>query len=242
MGKSSRKKPIRPTKRKSGTLGFSAVIAVVVVLGIIGIVLSRGEDKASAVGPDIGEHWHAALGINVCGEWKPNTPQYEAATGIHSHGDGFIHMHPASRAGANQRATVGLFLDQAGEKVNAKELELADGADLKNGDKCPNLDNKVGKIRWSVNDKEKSGNPANYVPNDGDVVALAFLPEGEKIGVPPVVGSGQGPTDIPGAEQQQIPQELLDQLENQTPTTGPTTDSSAPTTDSSAPTTDTTAK
>lgn len=242
MGKSSRKKPIKPSKRKAGTLGFSLVIAVMVVVGIVGIVLSRGGDEASAVGPAIGDHWHAALGVNICGEWKPNTPQYEAATGIHSHGDGYIHMHPGSGAGAGQRATVGLFLDQAGEEISENAVELSDGTDLKNGNECPNLDDQAGKVRWSVNGEEKSGNPANYVPADGDVVALAFLPEDVEIGTPPVVGTGQGPTDIPGA-QPQIPQELLDQLENQTTaTSGPTTDSSAPTTDSSAPTTETTAQ
>lgn len=232
MGKASRKKPIKPTRRRSGSLGFSIAIAVVIALGILGIVLSRGSDTASAVGPDIGEHWHAALGINVCGEWKPNTPQYEAATGIHSHGDGFIHLHPGSRAGSNERATVGLFLDQAGEAISDKAIQLADGTDLKNGNECPNLDKKAGKVRWSVNGKEKKGDPSRYVPADGDVIALAFLPAGEEIGVPPVASAGQGPTDIPGAQpQQQIPQDLLDQINSQTTvTSGPTTDSSTPTT------------
>ncbi len=40
-------------------------------------------------------------------------------------------------------------------------------------------------MRWSVNGEEKTGQPGDYVPNDRDVVAIAFLPEGVDIGTPP---------------------------------------------------------
>ncbi|MGH9005876.1 MAG: hypothetical protein ACRDYV_22345, partial [Acidimicrobiia bacterium] len=175
MVKGPKKKNIRkPKARKSGTLGFAAIIGVIALLGVGGIIASKSGSKAGAsAGPDIGEHHHAALGINICGQWKPNTPQYESAKGIHSHGDGFIHMHPYSRAGANENATVGLFLDQAQEKVSNDSIKLSDGTDLKNDDECANLDNKPGKLRWSVNGEEKKGNPARYVPEDRQVVALA---------------------------------------------------------------------
>ncbi|MGH8972872.1 MAG: hypothetical protein ACRD0C_06670 [Acidimicrobiia bacterium] len=198
MAKGPKKKNIRkPKARKSGTMGFAAVIGVIALLGVVGIVASKSGDSAgAATGPDIGEHHHAALGINICGQWKPNTPQYESAKGIHSHGDGFIHMHPYSRAGANENATVGLFLSQADEKVTNDSIKLGDGTDLKNGDECVNLDGKPGKLRWSVNGEEKKGNPARYVPNDRDVIALAFLPEGEDIGTPPIAGSN--PSDLGG--------------------------------------------
>jgi hypothetical protein len=213
MAKGPRKKNIRkPKPRKSGTLGFAAIIGVIGLLGIIGIVASKGGDAGAQAGPDIGEHFHAALGINICGQWKPNTPQYESAKGLHSHGDGFIHMHPYSRAGANENATVGLFLTQADEKVTNNSITLGDGTDLENGDECANLDKKPGTLRWSVNGKEKKGNPARYVPSDRDVIAIAFLPDGEEIGTPPIAGSnpsdvgGQTPQTVPGqADPNQIP-------------------------------------
>lgn len=204
MARGPKKKNIRkPKPRKSGTLGFAAIIGVIALLGVIGIVASKGGDAGAKVGPNIGEHFHAALGVNICGQWKPNTPQYESAKGVHSHGDGFIHMHPYSRAGANENATIGLFFSQADEKVTADSIKLADGT-WKNGDKCANLDKKPGKVRWSVNGKEKKGNPARYVPSDRDVFALAFLPDGEEIGTPPI--AGQNPSDVGG---------------NQTPPTAP---------------------
>ncbi|HLF40395.1 MAG TPA: hypothetical protein VI854_02860, partial [Acidimicrobiia bacterium] len=207
MGKSSRKKASRPTsRRRSGALGFSVVIAAIVVLGVAGIVASRDDnDSTTQSGVQIGDHWHAAFGVNICGEWQPNPPEYEAATGVHSHGDGFIHLHPFSRAGAGSNATVGLYMKQAGEKISATNIELLGGIKQRNGDKCANLGDKPGTIRWSVNGEEKQGDPGDYVPNDGDVVAIAFLPEGEEIGVPPVARGGQGPTDVPIAPEMPAP-------------------------------------
>src|SRR5919108_289734 len=112
-------KRVRPRRQKRSALGYSVIMTLVVVLGIAGIALSRGDRNpgSGGVGPAIGDHWHAALGVNVCGQWKPNTPQYESGSGIHSHGDGFIHIHPFGRAGAGKNASVGLFLEGAGEKA-----------------------------------------------------------------------------------------------------------------------------
>lgn len=190
----------RPKPRRGGSLGFGIVITCVVLLGVGGIIASRGSDDGEKAGPAIGDHWHAALGVNVCGEWKPNTPGYESPKGIHSHGDGLIHMHPNSSAGAHERATVGLYLSQAGDEVDKKSIKLADGTDVSDGDECPNLDNKPAGVRWAVNGKEKARgtDPSKYVPNNGDVVAVAFLPQGTDIGVPPQASAV--PSDVPGAQ------------------------------------------
>ena len=227
MGKASRKKgSLRVEQRKSGSLAFGAIITAIVIIGIAGIALSRSGGPANNLsGPNIGDHWHAAFGVNICGSWKTNTPQYEAATGIHSHGDGFIHMHPRSRAGANDNATVGLFLKQAGEEVSETQIKLGDGTDMKNGDVCKNLDNKAGKVRWSVNGEERKGNPADFVADDTDVVALAFLPDGTEIGTPPVARGGAAPSDLPGAQQQvpidPAPSDSAPGTEVTTPSTSP---------------------
>lgn len=211
MGKASRKKdPRRARQRKPGATAFGLVLTAVAVVGVVGIALSRtGEDSRPSVGPAIGEHYHAALGVNVCGEWKPSTLQYESAAGIHSHGDGFMHLHPFSNAGSGKKASVGFYLEQAGEKVTGTSIKLSDGTELTNGDECPNLGMKSGKVRWSVNGKEQEGDSSDYVParceeadpgKTCDVIALAFLPEGEEIGTPPVARTGQGPSDVPGGQ------------------------------------------
>ena len=221
MAKGPKKKTVRkPKARKSGTLGFMAIIGVIGLLGVAGIIASRGGGTAGAEGgPDIGDHHHAALGINICGQWKPNTPQYESPKGVHSHGDGFIHMHPYSRAGANENATIGLFLEGANEEITSDSIRLSDGTDLQNGDDCANLGGKPGKIRWTVNGKEKQGNPARYVPSDRDIIALAFLPAGEEIGTPPIAASGQSPSDVGGGTPQPLPPDPSTEAPSTTPTT-----------------------
>lgn len=199
MGKASRKKSPVKAKAHKSSLGFTLVIAFIVILGGVGIALSKGgsEDADAGPGVKIGDHWHAAIGVNLCGTWQGNTAPYEAATGLHSHGDGFMHMHPFSSAGAGKNAKVGLFYSQADEKVSETELKIGDQR-LKNGDLCENLEKKPGKVRWSVNGEEKTGNPGDYVPNDRDVVAIAFLPDGVEIGTPPTAASGSNPSDVAG--------------------------------------------
>ena len=196
MGKASRKKGPVKAKARKGSLGFSIAIAAIVVLGVAGIALSRSGGGGSDTGPGakIGDHWHATFGVNLCGTWQANTPTYEAATGVHSHGDGFMHIHPFSAAGAGKNATVGLFLKQAGDKVSTTEVDFA-GQKMKNGATCDNLDKKPGELRWSVNGVEKTGDPAGYAPADRDVVAIAFLPKDIAIGEPPTAASGANPSD-----------------------------------------------
>lgn len=196
MGKASRKKrPVKAQARK-GNMTFTLVVVGIVVLGVAGIALSRGggDDAASGPGAKIGEHWHATVGVNLCGTWQANVPQYEAGTGVHSHGDGFMHIHPFSSAGAGRNATVGLFYKQADDKISDTELRIAKEK-YKNGDVCDNLDKKPGQVRWSVNGEEKTGDPADYAPKDRDVVAVAFLPKDVPIGTPPTAASGSNPSD-----------------------------------------------
>jgi len=154
-----------------------------------------GSSSAKGPGAKVGDHWHAAIGVNVCGTWQANLPTYEAATGVHSHGDGFMHIHPFSAAGAGSNAKVGLFYSQAGDKLSATELKFAKKT-YKNGDVCDNLDKKPSEVRWTVNGQEKTGNPADYVPNDRDVVAIAFIPKDADIGTPPVTQTN--PSDVSG--------------------------------------------
>jgi hypothetical protein len=199
MGKSSRKKrKTQARPKRKGALVYGLIVGAIVVFGAAGIAMSRNSGDSGGKnqpGPAVGDHWHAAFGVNICGQWQPNVPLYEKPTGIHSHGDGFIHMHPFSAAGAHNNATVGLFLSQAGDRVSSDLIKLG-ANDWKNGDDCQNL-GKPGKVRWAVNDKEQTGSLAKYVPHDGDVVALAFLPADQAIGIPPVARGGATPSDVP---------------------------------------------
>ena len=116
-----RSKYRKPKRRRSGSFGWNVVIAVVVIVGVVAVVLTRGGSNSAGSGPPRavnqatntpGDHWHTALDVNVCGEWLDPPPAFEkpydspnqvANAGIHSHGDGLIHTHPfvVSEEGSN---------------------------------------------------------------------------------------------------------------------------------------------
>jgi hypothetical protein len=153
-----------------------------------------------------GDHWHAAIAVNSCGSWLPNPPAFETApnnpnvnVGIHTHGDGFIHIHPFYRSEAGRHATLGLFFDYGGWKLDSTSFRVwpvnpavdPKPVSRKNGQVCytPEGKRKKGRVVWTVNCKQMTGNPADYRPKDQDIIAIGFLPYGQKLGPSPNVGA-----------------------------------------------------
>lgn len=161
-------------------------------------------------------HWHAALGVYDCTQWMGDTPgsgvwNWPASTpqgsparvsntnvyaGLHSHDDGVIHMEPAVSEEAGKGATVGKYFEFGGWKLSATGFTFL-GTTVKNGDKCGT---KTGTLQWELaswdgtSGKQKytvqSGNPGAHKLLQGDVVVIAFLPQGTSIasiGDPPSV-------------------------------------------------------
>jgi hypothetical protein len=202
VGKASRNRrraaAVKARRTRSGSPIWYAATGLVIIVGVIAVAMSRGGSGETAPIANQ-DHWHAALGANICGTWLPNAPAFEdrAGTslraGLHSHADGLMHIHPFSSDEAGKFATVGRFLDYGGWKASDSELRLWDNQDHKNGAKC---DGKPAEVRWSVNGKERSGNPGGYHPQNQDVVALAFLPKGTKIGTPPQAKDLKSPSDV----------------------------------------------
>jgi len=187
MGKaSSRKRYARAsslrTRRRtsSGATWFRLSTAVIVILGTMLVVVSRNDRAGAKSPPPLAnkDHWHAALGINICGTWQPNVPAYEGNGGVHSHGEGLMHIHPFDAAHAGHNANIGVFLLGAGDKLSSTSIKLNGQKRLSNGDRCSSL-KKDGVIRWVVNGKERtgSGNPAKYAPKNGDYITVAFVPK-----------------------------------------------------------------
>jgi hypothetical protein len=204
MGKSSRNKRRTyqsPKKARTGnnTLWY-ALAFVLVVGGVLAVALSRS-NSASSIGPlaSRGDHWHAALGVDDCGTWVPNwqwppgnvsssgsvgagAPARAGSggllyAGLHSHGDGLIHMEPSTSEDEGNNATVGRYFKYGGWKLSATSIKFVN-VDEKNGNQC---NGKPGVLRWSVNGKEKHGNPASYKLFDGDVVELVFTTADAKL-------------------------------------------------------------
>lgn len=190
----------RSPKRGGANRSWNIAIAAVVIVGVVLVALSASSHKSAAdVSPKIGEHWHAYLGVDVCGTWLPDAPAFEevsgstARAGIHSHGDGLMHTHPYTAAESGDNATTGNFLSEGGWKVSESSMSLWDSATHKNGDTCTIKGKKQKSIvQWATgypgkpwSGKPMSGDPAKYKYHDNEIVAVYFLPAGSKLPKPP---------------------------------------------------------
>ena len=139
MGKASSNKKVARAARAGGrassgqprSLLFPGVLALVILLGTTLILYARDDRQSDDMGgvPQIGDHIHQALAFNVCGEQLPDLPTFESRTiGIHTHGDGVIHIHPISQLGVGANATLDRYLkdvrDEGGLDVSVSNTKL----------------------------------------------------------------------------------------------------------------------
>lgn len=204
--------------RGGGSNWFNLTISIIVVVGVALVLISRQPGgSAGSVGPKLSgkggqpDHWHAAIGINICGEWQPgplwpNAQLFRVGTstyaGMHTHTlsddspDGIIHMEPQASADAGRNATVGQFMKSGGWKLSSDSMELwagKDGAAIKhkNGEKCTGKFNgKKAELRWALGSYtsgkktqlvERNGNPSSLKLYNDNVVAIYFVPADTKL-------------------------------------------------------------
>jgi hypothetical protein len=89
---------------------------LIVVLGVSLVVYARNDRQNEDRGgvPQLDDHIHQALAVNVCGEELGVVPEWEPSPiGIHTHGDGVMHIHPFSDLGVGANATLGRFIKSA---------------------------------------------------------------------------------------------------------------------------------
>lgn len=135
MGKASSSKKVARAARAGGRVSsgqprgivFPGVITLVVVLGVSLVVYARDDRQNDDMGgtPQLGEHIHQAIYFDVCGEPQTAIPEFESTVGIHTHGDGVLHIHPFSQLGVGANATLGRFLKDARDD-GGLELSLSD--------------------------------------------------------------------------------------------------------------------
>jgi hypothetical protein len=161
----------------------------VTILGVGGIAMSRAEYRQElAAGADGSapvanvDHWHAAYGIYLCDEFAPTITDDSDPKGIHSHGDGIIHIHPFVRSAAGRNATLGVFADAIRMTLEDDELEVPGGESYKSGEtKCGD---ETGIVQVKVNDKVITEEIANIKLNNRDLVTIAFAPKGAELPEP----------------------------------------------------------
>jgi hypothetical protein len=205
MGRASSSKKVARAAKAAGRPGTSkslvwpVSIGAVVLLGIALIAVSAaGRDSASAA-PILGDHWHAAYGVYVCDEFVPPFNDAKAdESGIHAHGDGLMHIHPFSTRYTGEDATIGAFGETTAFELADDSLTLPTGKTYENGDDCGGEPGVVQVKVWDgLADEEgrvlESGF-ADHAPQDGELVTIAFAPEGTDLETPP--SAGTQPTDV----------------------------------------------
>ena len=205
MGRASSSKKVARAARAAGrqtssrsSLVWPLALVAVVGVGVALILVSRPE-KALAQPPLLGDHWHAAVGIYVCGEFQPNPNDVKQdLSGIHSHGDGLMHIHPFGTRYTGDGANVAAFADQVGMEVADDALRLPGGEEHRNGDDCGGQPGVVQLKVWQSNADQNGylvqGDLPDYAPSDGSLLTIAFVPEGAEIPKPP--SADTAPTDV----------------------------------------------
>lgn len=167
--------------RRYGSRIFATMMVLLVVGGLGFAYFLRENPPPITRGAIVGEHWHASYRIYICGKRVTNYPTLEGE--IHSHGDGFMHIHPATQPFANENANVGVFLRHyetlIGSQPNGKRmLVFPDGTRYEDGDECP--DGKKYNLEVLNKGEEIEGDPAAFTPHEGDQIVIRFGPEGDE--------------------------------------------------------------
>jgi hypothetical protein len=240
MGKASSSKKVARAARAGGrtagnkqrNLLFPGVIGVIMVLGVALVAFAANDRKSETdVAPVLGDHWHAAVGFYICDQFEPDIAEFESRVGIHTHGDGVIHIHPSSADGAGENATLGAFLEGAGVTLTDSELTTGDQTWKEGDQKCGDEDGELVVAQWK--DVESTDTEPALIRRDFDSIRFREDGEGYTIAFVP-----EGTTDIPKPESAAQLQTLgaADDPTATTSTSG-ATDTTAPGATTTVPTT-----
>lgn len=119
-------------------LGFPALIAFICLLGI-GVVFYAWTTRDALATPRQNlDHWHAVYGVYDCTQsgYVPPFLSNQDNTGIHSHGDGIIHIHPFFELSSGDNAQFRHWFDEMRISVDTERIVLDNGVELVAGTEC----------------------------------------------------------------------------------------------------------
>lgn len=210
MGKASSTKRLQRVARASRgrhvrrqrSFGFPIAMTAIALVGVLLIVLTRNDREAAArPHPRLGDHFHSAFAIYRCDNFMPNPNDVkEDRLGIHSHGDGLIHIHPFSNSVTGERATLAVWGDQVGISFGDDEVRYRQVV-LRNGDTCGGRKATLKMAIWSSPTATKPriitrGFGAHKLGTGGELITLALVPDGVDIPQPPSKAELENPSDL----------------------------------------------
>ena len=135
-------------------MGFPMAVALVVVLGSLLVVWARTDREATSA-PRVGDHWHSAYDIYVCDSYRSKIVLETDPNGIHSHGDGLLHIHPFNKLASGRDAVLGEFFSAFGGRIDDASVVLDTGEELVEGADCGGQPTVLKVARFDADDLER---------------------------------------------------------------------------------------
>ena len=165
----------RRTWRRVRRWGFLGVAGAAALALIIAFVVQSfpaglgGIETVAGDGAQIGDHWHSGLVLEICAEEITLPP---SDGGVHSHGDGLIHVHPYNASETGSDANLGRFFDSFPMVMEADRVRIPGGKLYENGQSCP--DGEPANVQVLANGEDITQTFRNYTPREGDFVEVYF--------------------------------------------------------------------
>ncbi|MEZ5373733.1 MAG: hypothetical protein R2704_13615 [Microthrixaceae bacterium] len=185
-------------------VGFTLLLVAIAVVGITLVFFARGSYRAAAVASprvnlpgSAGDHYHNAIGIYLCDKFiEPLSDAGPDTSGIHSHDDGLIHIHPYLQSAAGNNAVMGKFFEMVGLEATGDEVVLPESSAeeqktwTSGSDTCT-VDEEDVSGQWVLLEYPAQAGPDTEpevhtdgfadlpIRTDGQAWTLAFLPEDE---------------------------------------------------------------
>ena len=153
-------------------VGFPVAMALVVILGVLLVGWARNNREATSA-PRLGDHWHSIYEIYVCDAWFAKIVVETDPDGIHTHGDGLIHIHPFNSTATGDQARFGKFFEAFGGYITDSAIRLDTGHVLEEGGDCRGEPSVLKIARFDAQDRERE--PQVYTQNLSDIRFLKNL-------------------------------------------------------------------
>lgn len=216
MSSSSSAKKVRKAARAGGSkgpktsrernLGFPLAVAIICILGVALVVVSKAENEEQAEAVDDAtesvDQFAATYGIYNCTDWvatSPPDPETDQAFTI------ALSSESASRNGRLDRWAEPLGMEISADALVVTSVDPA--IERAAGDDCEGEEGAVFLTVWSTNDEEGvalddvevqtiTDDPGAYRPRNGDVIAIVFAPEGTEIEEPPAASAAADASSV----------------------------------------------
>lgn len=182
----------------------TVVVTVVAALAAASTACGRWPRSVEPTAPVAGvDHWHVAFGVWVCDRYLDAfVDRHGARHGIHTHGDGLIHIHPADRSTAAGNATLAAFDAEVDLQLSTGSLRLPDQVVHRDGAQCPNGPGRLSILRWAptpagdATPETLGTDPGAVALRDRDALAIVFAPAGTHVPPPPSVDTMDALSDV----------------------------------------------